>query len=46
MKLAEKKEGKFWQVFLFFLLIRICGVDLEFHSNQLGTKVLLDFFFP
>ncbi len=28
-----------------FLLVKMCGVCLEFHSNQLRTKVPLDFFF-
>jgi hypothetical protein len=28
-----------------FLVIRMCGICLEFHNNQLGTKDPLDFFF-
>jgi len=27
-----------------FLLVRMCGVCLEFHSNQMGIEVHLDFF--
>ncbi len=28
-----------------FLLVRMCGICLDFHNNQLGTEVPLDFFF-
>jgi hypothetical protein len=28
-----------------FMLVRMCGVCLDFHSNQLGIEVPLDFFF-
>jgi hypothetical protein len=49
MKSVEKKEGRFLQVgrsyVPIFLLVKICGVGLEFHNNQLGTEILLDFFF-
>jgi hypothetical protein len=49
MKLAEVKKGNFFasgeKLSSCLLLIRRCWVCLEFHRNQLGTKVPLDFFF-
>jgi hypothetical protein len=49
VKLVEVKEGRFWRVgrsqVHVFLLVRMCGVWLEFDSTQLGTKIPLDLFF-
>jgi hypothetical protein len=49
MKLVEENEGRLLGErkklgSKFFMIIRMCGVTLEFHSNNLGVKVDLDFF--
>jgi len=48
MELAqEKEEGLLVREeskFLVFLIIRRCGVVLEFLNNQLGADIDLDFF--
>ncbi len=43
----ERKEifGEQGEVKFMFLLIKMCGIGFEFHNNQLGTEVLLNFFF-
>jgi hypothetical protein len=50
MKLVEKEKrqfvfGKWGEANFMFLLIRMCGVCLDFHNNELGIEVPLDFFF-
>jgi hypothetical protein len=49
MKLAEKKEARLLasgeKLSSCFLLVRMCGVCLEFHSNRLGIEIPLDSFF-
>ncbi len=50
MKLIEEEEEAgffFWGVgeAILILLIRKCGVCLDFDSNQLGMEVPVEFFF-
>jgi hypothetical protein len=50
MKLIEEEEEVgffFWGVgeVVQILLLKKCGIFLDFDSNQLGTEVLLEFFF-
>ncbi len=42
MNLAEKEKrqflfGKWGEAKFMFILVRMCGVCLDFHSNELGT---------
>ncbi len=50
LKLAKKEKRQLFfrewgEAKFMFMLVRMCGVCLDFHSNQLGIEVPLDFFF-